>query len=124
VSARVGELVRGEEYRKLAPYTSVRWTGDLLEVEVDGLFYRLHAIDGLVVERIVEFAKNRYGRIWKKRVSEDLVQVMTEMDQPPGDMVSLELEDIGSGAKIVQNDVAMTRDNRQKVWLANQRAGI
>jgi len=115
---------RGDKYAKLAPFTSVRWLGDVPDVEVDGRFYRLRAIDGFVVERLVEFARKTYERLWKKRVSEDLVQVMTEMGHPPGDKVTLQLEEIGSRSQIVRREAPMTRENRQKVWLANQKAGL
>jgi hypothetical protein len=119
-----GGEARGDGYPKLAPFTSVHWTGDLPEVEVDGRFCRLLAIDGIDVGQVVEFAKANYHGIWKKRVSEDLAQVMTEMGRQPGDKVCLALEDIGSGAEFVRKDVPMTRENRQKVWLANQKGGV
>jgi hypothetical protein len=113
-----------DKYPKLAPYTCLRWAGDLPEVEVDGQFYRLRGIDGIAADKLIAFAKKTYDRRWKKRVSEDLVQVMTELGRPPGDKVTLQLEDLGSHAPLVRKDVPMTHENRQKVWAANQKAGI
>jgi integrase len=116
---------RGEDkYPKLAPFTSVRWVDDKPEVELDARFYRLRAIDDIPVERLIDFSKKTYDRRWKKRLSEDLVQVMTELGQRPGDKVTLKLEDVTSHSEVVRKDVAMTAENRRRVWLANQKAGI
>lgn len=117
------DLARGDKYPKVAPFTSMRWAGDLPEVELDAQLYRLRAIDGIGVDRLIEFAKKAYDRIWQKRISEDLVQVMAEFGQPPGGAVTLRLEDIVSRAEVVRKDVPMTRENRQKVWRANK-AGV
>jgi hypothetical protein len=113
-----------DKYAKLAPYTSVRWVDDQPDVEIDGRFYRWRSINGITVERLIEFAKKTYDRIWKKRLSEDLVQVMTELGAAPGATVTLRLQDAGAQAEIVKKDVPMTKENRRKVWLANQKAGI
>jgi len=112
-----------DKYPKLAPYTAVRWKGDAPEVEVGDRFYRLRSIDRVTVDEIVDFAKKTYEGRWRKRLSEDLVQVMTEMGHPPGDKVTLRLADIDSKSEIVRVE-AMTHENRQKVWRANQKGGI
>jgi hypothetical protein len=118
--------VRGasaDKYPKLAPYTAVRWDGDRAEVEVDGRFYLWHAIDDVTVERLVDFAKKAYGDRWRKRVSEDLVQVMTELGRAPGAKVTLRLAAVESKQEFVRSE-PMTHENRQKVWRANQTAGM
>jgi hypothetical protein len=114
---------RADKYPKLAPYTAVRWDGDVPAVEVDGHFYRWRAIDHVTVEQLLAFARKTYGSLWKKRVSEDLVQVMTELGQAPGEKVTLRLTDADSKDEIVRVE-PMTHENRQQVWRANQKAGI
>jgi hypothetical protein len=114
----------GDKFPKLAPYTCMRWAGEVPEVEVEAHFYRLRAIDGVTSEQLVAFAKKTYDELWKKRVSEDLVQVMTELGHAPGEKVTLQLEELDSRAPVVRKDVPMTHENRQKVWQANQKAGI
>ena len=70
-----------EEFPKLAPYAGIRWTP---EVEIDGKWYALRSIDDLPVERIIEFARQKYDDRWQRRFNEDLVQVLTEMGHSPG----------------------------------------
>jgi hypothetical protein len=104
---------------KLAPFTDVRWSDEEAEVEVDGAFYRLRAVDGVTLEQLVTFSKETYQRLWKKRVSEDLAQVMTALGRLPGQTVILTLESLGPVRETLQKEATMTREKRQAVWLAN-----
>jgi hypothetical protein len=104
---------------KLAPFTDLRWSGDEAEVEVDGSFYRLRAVDGVSIDQLATFSKETYEGQWKKRISEDLVQVMTALGRPPGQTVVLTLESLGEGREALEKEATMTREKRQRVWLAN-----
>ncbi len=107
----------------LAPFTGVRWRGDLPEVEVDGVWGRLVSIDGLPADRIVAFAQQRYTApgLWQKRISEDLVEVLTAMGHPPRQRVSLVTASLTDG-QLATTEAPMTRNNRRQVWARNRAA--
>src|SRR5690606_16149754 len=79
---------------KLAPFTAVRWDGDAPEVRVDGTFFGLRSIDGEPIGEILSFAQGRYGERWRKRFTEDLVEVLSDRGTPPGRTVELALVDL------------------------------
>lgn len=65
---------------KLAPFTAVRWNE--LEkplVEVEGIWYEWLKINDIPVEDIIASVQQTEVRKWKKRVSEDLVEVLEKM---------------------------------------------
>jgi hypothetical protein len=106
----------------VAPFSGVRWRGDVPEVEVAGVWAELLAIDGTAADRIVAFCKERYPRpddLWRKRFSEDLPEALAAMGKPPSERVALELQDLsGGGRRTVQ--APMTKENRRRVWERNQ----
>ena len=111
---------------KRAPFTGVRWRGEIPEVEVGGTWMELLAIDGVPAERIVAFCKARYPRpadvLWRKRFSEDLVEVLTAMKKPPGPRVTLALRNLADSSR-TEVEAAMTSENRQHTWRRNLQAG-
>jgi serine/threonine-protein kinase len=108
------------QYPKLAPFTGVRWRGDVPEVEVDETWYELIALNDLEIAKIIDFAKETYGQRWKKRIGEDLVEVLSKMEQPPGETVALRLRRLDNREELTLPEVPMTRENRRKVWEANR----
>jgi RNA polymerase sigma-70 factor (ECF subfamily) len=106
---------------KRAPFTAVRWRGDLPEVEIDGRFTELVAIDGLAAETLVTSARLRFPRppeLWRKRLSEDLVELMCGLGHPPGDRVSVSLRGGDGSVQVTQQP--MSHERRQQVWRRNQ----
>ncbi|MEM7231698.1 MAG: hypothetical protein AAF517_05970, partial [Planctomycetota bacterium] len=103
---------------RLAPYPAIRWEKDAPEVQVDGQWYALLAIDDLETAKIVSFCKSTYGGIWQKRFDEDLVEVLKKMGKTPGREVDLKLRHLESGREEWKRDVAMTHENRSKIWKA------
>ncbi|MDA8019420.1 MAG: S41 family peptidase [Thermoanaerobaculia bacterium] len=101
-----------QKYPKLAPYEEIRWNP---EVQIDGTWYILRSIDELPVVEMVAFAKRQYGPRWEKRISEDLVQVLTEMGRAPGETVRLVVYDWGTGQEETFDDVALTAKNRRSI---------
>ena len=63
---------------KLSPFRAVDWQEDTPRVQLGDDWYALVELDGLSAERIVSHCKERHGRRWQKRFSEDLVQVLWE----------------------------------------------
>ncbi len=109
--------VAAQRYEKLAPYPAIRWEeGDRPHVQIQERWYGLLAVNGITLEDMVAFSKKTYADRWKKRINEDLVQVMSEMGHPPSDAVALSLQDLSSGAHLVKQEVSMTRENRQAIW--------
>jgi hypothetical protein len=109
------------EKPKLAPFTGVRWRGEVPEVEVAGTWAELLAIDGVAADRIVAYCKEHYAKpdgLWKKRFSEDLVEVLMGMGKAPGERVVLELKSLPEGARR-RVEAPMTKENRKRVWERN-----
>lgn len=112
----------GEKGAKVAPFTGVRWRGDVPEVEVGGVWVELLSIDGVAADRIVAFCKERYPRpdgLWRKRFSEDLPEVMTGLGKPPAERVVLECKSLSDGGRRTVT-APMTKENRRRVWERNQ----
>ncbi len=86
------KLVTNGGYAKVAPFTAVRWEGEVPVVRVQNRWSKLIAIDDIPIGRIVSFAVAQYGEKARKRFAEDLVQVLSEMGHEPNWDVSLELE--------------------------------
>ena len=106
-------------YPKLAPFTAVRWDGDETQIEVDDEWLVLLAIDGNAIADILRFAKKQFGSRWQKRFGEDLVQVLSEMGNEPGDDVELSLQAL-DGKRLEDRRVKMTAANRRAVLASNR----
>lgn len=104
---------------KRSPFEAVRWNELDPEVKLDNSWHQLVAINDTPAEAIVEFAHKEYGDDLRKRFEEDLVEVMTEMDCPPGATVKLELRPLNSSKNIVRPGEPMTSEKRQRIYRAN-----
>jgi hypothetical protein len=107
---------RSRRHPKLSPFTAVRSSHAVPEVEFAGEWYELEALDGTPAARIVEFCQKTYGGSWEKRFAEDLVMVLAEMGKPAKDKVSLDLRHLGTGELVHRKDAEMTEANRARVW--------
>ncbi len=107
-----------DDFEKLAPWTAVRWHDEVAEVEIGDRYFELMAIDGVKSADVVAFCKKTWPHIWQKRFEEDLVEALTKMDEKVGAKVTLELIDLDSKKTVRKTDVAMTHENRQKLWQA------
>lgn len=105
---------------KASPFTAVRWEGDVPSVQFEGEWYGLVSLDGVTREKLVEFCKNEYGDRWKKRFSEDLVEVLKKMGQTPKASALLVMSKDGAS---VTKTGAMTEENRRKVMQGDRAAG-
>jgi peptidase S41-like protein len=107
---------------KLSPFTAVEWDEERPRVRIDGSWYSLVEFDGIAADRIVEHCKERHGRRWQKRFSEDLVQVLWELGHEPGETVSVVLRD-EHGVRSSRDAVPMNEENRRRVWDHNNADG-
>ena len=100
----------------VSPFTGLKYEGDAIRVQLDGSWYRLLRMAGVPTERLVAFAKERFGALWNKRVAEDPVMVLAALGVKPAPTVDLLLLDLTTGNQVERPGVPMTRENRQKVW--------
>jgi hypothetical protein len=100
-------------YAKVAPYTGVRWEKDRPIVQVRGRWYPLVSIDGVPIDRVMDFARREFGDKARKRLAEDLVELLSKMGHEPRWEVTLGLE-IGDG-QVERLEVPMTEENRSRV---------
>jgi len=111
-------LRREGEYPKAAPYSGLRFRADgVPEVELDGTWYELVAIDGDPVGEMLEWCREAFGGMARKRFAEDLVEVLERRSgRAPGDAVELSLRELGTGGEVLVENAPMTEANRQRIW--------
>jgi CubicO group peptidase (beta-lactamase class C family) len=107
------ELVSPHGFARVAPYTGVRWEGDRPVVCVDGIWSPLVSVDGLPIDRIMEFARSEFGSKARERLAEDLVELLATMGHSPEWEVELGLETASDEVRVTR--VLMTNANRAAV---------
>jgi|GEM_PF-474298 len=100
-------------YAKVAPYTGVRWENDRPIVQIQDRWYPLVSIDGVPIDRVMSFARREFGDKARKRLAEDLVELLSKMGHEPEWDVTLGLE-TGDG-QVERRKVPMTEENRNRV---------
>ena len=111
------DFLQNDVFPKKSPFAAMRWSEtqhdkDFPEVRLGDQWFKLVSLDGLQVEEIVAFSKNSNGDKWRKRIEEDLVELLMRMGHAPQDEVTLVVQSLASGKKIVLDDVPMTEANR------------
>ena len=102
---------------KASPFTAVKWEGDQPLVQFHHEWYHLEKLDNFLKDVILDFAKKRYGSKWKKRFSEDLVEILHELGYQPSGNVRLQL----SKNKMMKTYTGtFTVENRQQSVLYNR----
>ncbi|MEM9645727.1 MAG: serine hydrolase domain-containing protein [Planctomycetota bacterium] len=109
-------LATEDGYAKVAPFTGVRWDGarrdgDRPTVRVDGDWAPLVSIDGIPIDRIMDFANREFRGNARKRFTEDLVELLSKMGHAPEWTVTLELQT--SEGQTEKRRVQMTSENRR-----------
>ena len=100
-------------YAKVAPFAGVRWKSDRPIVRVQGRWRPLVSIDGIPIDRIMEFAQKEFGDIAQKRFAEDLVELLAKMGHEPDWEVALGLQT--SDGQVEEVKTKMTEENRNLV---------
>ena len=100
-------------YAKVAPYTGVRWENDRPIVRVGDRWSPLVSIDGIPIDRIMEFAQKEFGDKARKRFAEDLVELLSKMGHEPEWEVTLGLEK--KDGQVEHLKIRMTEENRDLV---------
>jgi serine/threonine protein kinase len=107
----------GGWWGEATPFDALRWQGDTPEVAVDGEWYRLVAIDDLSSAYLVGFCQQNGGASWRKRFSEDLVQVLNRLGHLGIGEVDLTLRHLASGEVIVRRGAALESERRRAIYL-------
>jgi len=108
-------------WREGAPFDDLRWRGDTPEVLIDDRWYGLVAIDDLRSGYVVGYCQQHAGDRWRKRFSEDLVQVLHRLGNWSFLDVDLHLRDLESGESIVLEDVSLDHERRRAILTGRNR---
>jgi CubicO group peptidase (beta-lactamase class C family) len=109
-------------FARAAPFTGVRWENDRPVVCVNDVWSPLKSIDGIPIDRIMEFASQEFGSRAKKRFAEDLVKLLAKFGHQPKWTVTLGLEK--TDGQIEESQVLMTKANRDRVREAGKQGEL
>ena len=101
---------------KLSPFTQVDFESDKILVEFNDTNYEWLGIDGIPVSKVTASSKKQFRDFWRKRIAEDLVEVLWGMGHYPGKTVKLHLYDTQENTETTIAAAPMTRANRQSVY--------
>ncbi|SEK47513.1 Peptidase family S41 [Aquimarina amphilecti] len=79
------------ELEKASPFTAVTWDNDQPVVECNNEWYHFEKLDHFDKDELIRFCKKEYNTRWKKRFSEDLVEVLRSLNYIPNKDVYLVL---------------------------------
>ncbi|GMV25445.1 MAG: hypothetical protein AMXMBFR58_14760 [Phycisphaerae bacterium] len=101
-------------YLRLSPFEDVRWIDDPLglQVKVGGEWFELVAFDQWPAADLFAAAQRLYGDQGRRRIEEDLVELLSRAGREPRQDVTLTLRDVTSGAEH-ERIVRMTEENRR-----------
>ncbi len=108
-------------YRKLSPFSAIRWRDAVAEVQVDGTWFEFVSLNDQKAADIMSFSRKCFGRLWKKRFEEDLVELLAHMGHAPEDQVKLVLKSLDSEEIKTFDNVAMSSANRKAIYRAARR---
>ncbi|WP_053061042.1 serine/threonine-protein kinase [Rhodopirellula islandica] len=112
--------MEGKEPPKISPFTRMEYDHGKVLVEFESKTYQLSGVDQFTIANLVLQSRALYGRKWKKRLSEDLVELLWEMNHFPGDTVDLHLKDLETGERRTIGDAKMTEENRSELYRDNE----
>lgn len=108
-----------EEYPTKSPFNAVRWQDDQPEVRLDDEWFKLVSLNEIPAAEIVAFSQQTYERDWQQRFEEDLVELLTRMEHPPADKVTLVVQSLASSETSIRENVPMTKENRSAIYRAS-----
>lgn len=105
------------QLEKASPFTAVKWEDDQPLVQFENEWYHFEQLGKFSKDELLDFCKARYGSQWKKRFSEDLVEVLKGMGHHPQVEETLLLSKNGTTATYTGT---FTSDNRRRSLLFNR----
>ncbi|WP_231845921.1 serine/threonine-protein kinase [Rhodopirellula baltica] len=112
--------MEGKEPPKVSPFTRMDFEGGRIFVRFESNRYELYAVDYFSKGELIRIAQMHHGRKWKKRLSEDLVEVLWGINHFPGNTVRLLLKDPKTGEVRKIGDAEMTEANRNELYQDNE----
>ncbi|GAB5516667.1 serine/threonine-protein kinase [Rhodopirellula baltica] len=112
--------MEGKEPPKISPFTRMDFEDGKVFVRFESNRYELLAVDHFPIGEIMRIAQMHHGRKWKKRLSEDLVEVLWGMNRVPGRSVYLQLKDPETGMSTMVLNAKMTEENRSELYRNNE----
>ena len=106
------------DHPKLSPFEAVRWSNERPEVQLDGRWYAVTAMDGLAIDAVLAHCRATYGDKAVKRFEEDLVEVLDGLGISPKTTCDLTLMDLTTRETIERAGVPMTAENRSAILRA------
>jgi hypothetical protein len=113
--ARLPWSLSGDWWREGSAFDELRWRGDTPEVALDARWYELETIEGLNAAYVAGFCRQHSDARWRKRFSEDLVQVLNRMGAWCFFEVDLELRDLETGERVLRHGVPLDRERRDRI---------
>ena len=104
------------DWKKISPFTAIEIQGETIDVVVEETPYELLAIENVSTAQLIETSKKRFGRKWKKRIREDIAEVLEAAGAPSTTTVDLHLQNPETGKTIHLPEIEMTHMNRQKIY--------
>lgn len=108
------------DYPKRSPFAAVRWDAAQPEVLLDDEWFMLVSLNRIPASEIVAFSKKTFKGDWQKRFEEDLVELLTLMQQPPADTVTLTVQSLTTSESLTRKNIPMTEENRTAIYRANR----
>jgi hypothetical protein len=107
-----------DRYPKLAPFTSVRWRGDVPEVQIaNKTWYELVAVNAVPVAQVIDMQRGRDPQ-WRKHFAEDLVETFGRMNHALARTVDLQVRTLDANKTLLTlSGVPMTAANRDAVMM-------
>ena len=117
--------LQAQSWARLSPFTDVIFKDkDRIVIEFQRRQYELVSINDLATKKILDSARKQFGGLWKKRLAEDLVELMAGAGKPTGKTVKLVLRDPQTLKTKTVAKAPMTAENRAAVYRAvHARAG-
>lgn len=105
--------------KKASPFTAVKWENEQPIVQFENDWYYFEKLDQFTKKELLDFCKSEFGDTWKKRFSEDLVEVLQGLNYQPDIQVTLQLSQNGVSKTVI---ATFTDENRQRVYAYNKQA--
>lgn len=105
-----------QEPPKVSPFTQVVYEDDKIFVDYNSTRYEWLSIDDIPVTKITAFSQNQFRGLWRKRITEDLVEVLWGMGHYPEQTVNLRLRNLRDDVQLTIVDAPMTHENRQSMY--------
>ncbi len=112
--------VEAQEPPKVSPFTRMDFKDGKVLVRYESKDYELLAFDEFSIDFLIVQTRVFYGRKWKKRLSEDVVDVLGMIGHPLRTTVDLRLKDLGTGEVLEVVDAELTTENRSKLYRDNE----